>query len=115
MIKLVIAILGFALMSFTDSTKVGIASQYAKRFEGRKTATGEVFRHSKLTAASNFFKLGSMVRVTEKKTGKSVVVRINDRMAKSMARKGRVVDLTNRAANIIGGFDGLTRVLVELL
>lgn len=91
----------------------GIATYYAKRFEGLRTATGEVFKHSNLTAASNNFKLNSWVKVTNLLNNKSVIVRINDRMHPRMARLGRVVDLTNAAVRQIGGFDGMTKVRVE--
>lgn len=91
----------------------GIASYYANRFQGLRTATGEIFKHSNLTAASNNFKLNSWVKVTNLINNKSVVVRINDRMHPRMAKMGRVVDLTKTAANLLGGFDGLTKVRVE--
>jgi rare lipoprotein A len=79
----------------------GIATYYAEKFQGRRTATGEIFKQSKLTAASNNFKLGSLVEVTNVSNGKSVLVRINDRMHPRMARMGRVVDLTRAAFNTI--------------
>ena len=93
----------------------GIASIYANRFVGLRTATGEVFKHSNLTAASNNFKINSWVKVTNLKNMKSVIVRINDRMHPRMAKMGRVVDLTQAAAKLLGGFDGLLSVRVEPL
>ena len=72
----------------------GLATYYAKKFEGGVTATGEVFHHSDLTAASNMFALNSWVKVTNMLTGKSIIVRINDRMHPRMNNKGRVLDLT---------------------
>jgi rare lipoprotein A len=93
----------------------GTASYYSKKFEGRKTATGERFRHSELTGASNNFKLNTWVKVTNIKTGAFVVVRINDRMHKNMKKKGRVVDLSRSAAAKIGILSkGLARVRVEI-
>src|SRR6476469_9076770 len=68
----------------------GVASYYSKHLEGVKTATGETFHHNQLVAASNNFKLNSWVRITNIRNGKSVVVRINDRMAKAMQQLGRV-------------------------
>jgi len=115
MIKLIISIIAFVLISFTDSTKTGTASYYSNKFEGRRTATGEIFKQKKYTAASNFFKLGSIVKVTNLINGKSVVVKINDRMHPKMARRGRIVDLTTTAANRIGKSNGLIKVNVELL
>lgn len=91
----------------------GIASFYHNKFEGRKTATGETFRQSKFTAASNNFPLGTNVQVTNIKNDKSVIVRINDRMAHSMSRKGRIVDLSTSAAKSIGFKEGLLKVKIE--
>ena len=110
-------ITGLGIAQSKDSTKTGVATYYAKYFEGRKTATGEIFKHKKLTAASNNFKLGSLVRVTNKTNGASVIVRINDRMHPKMAKMGRVVDLTRAAATLIGftGSMGMMKVVVQLL
>lgn len=92
----------------------GIASFYALHFNGLRTATGEIFKHSNLTAASNNFKINSLVKVTNLLNNKSVIVRINDRMHKRMAAKGRVVDLTSAAAKLLGvGINGLLKVKVE--
>lgn len=102
--------------AFAPHSKVlyGIASFYSANLDGTKTATGEIFRHSKLTAASNHFKLHTWVRITNVRNGKSVIVRINDRMHKRMAAKGRVVDLSHSAAKILGFLTkGITRVKVE--
>ena len=94
----------------------GIASYYAKKFEGGLTATGEVFRHSKLTAASNFFALNTLVKVTNVLTGQSIIVRINDRMHPSMSKKGRVVDLTMSAAKQLQIVNrGIAKVKVEAI
>ncbi len=95
-------------------TVEGIASYYSKFLEGSKTATGEKFSHHKLMAASNNFELNSWVRVTNIKNGKSIIVRINDRMNKRMAHKGRVIDITRPAARELGFLaHGLTKVKVE--
>ena len=92
----------------------GIASFYSKNLEGTKTATGEIFHHNQMTAASNNFKLNTWVRVTNLRNDKSVVVRINDRMHKRMAKKGRIIDLTRSAAKKLGFLSrGLTKVTVE--
>ena len=92
----------------------GTASFYANKFNGRPTATGEVFTQANLTAASNFFKFQTWVRITNLLNGKSVVVRINDRMHPDMAKKGRIVDLTKAAAKELGcAFTGLIKVMVQ--
>lgn len=92
----------------------GIASFYSSNLDGTKTATGEIFRNSKLTAASNHFKLNTWVRVTNLRNNLSVIVRINDRMHRRMAKKGRVVDLSRAAAKQLNFLKrGLTKVMVE--
>lgn len=92
----------------------GIASFYSKSLEGSKTATGETFHHDELVAASNHFKLNSWVRITNTLTGKSIIVRINDRMGKTMQALGRVVDVTMTAAKQLGFTSkGLTKVKME--
>jgi rare lipoprotein A len=113
---------GFSLVALSqqpDSTVkkeilYGVASFYSMHFEGVKTATGEIFSQKKLTAASNHFKLNTWLRVTNLSNGKSVIVRVNDRMHPRMAKKGRVVDLTRTGATTLGFLrKGLTRVKVE--
>jgi rare lipoprotein A len=91
----------------------GFATIYANRFIGLRTATGEIFKHSNLTAASNNFKINSWVKVTNLNNMKSVIVRINDRMHPRMAKMGRIVDLTKAAARLLGNFDGIVDVKVE--
>lgn len=95
----------------------GIASMYSPKLEGTETSTGETFSHNLLTAASNNFKLNTLVKVTNLRTGKSVIVRINDRMHPAMSAKGRVVDLSLSAAKQIGltVLAGLTKVKVEVV
>ena len=93
---------------------VGIASYYSSKFEGRKTASGAIFSQQKYTAASNNFPLGIYVRVTNPKNNQFVIVKINDRMAVSMSKKGRIVDLTKLAAKEIGIIEqGIGKVLVQ--
>jgi rare lipoprotein A len=82
--------------------KKGKASFYSQKFEGRKTASGSIFSHLKYTAASNNYPLGTYVLVTNTKNNRFVVVKINDRMSKSMSKKGRIVDLTRLAAKDLG-------------
>jgi rare lipoprotein A len=94
-------------------TQVGIASYYGGKFHGRKTANGERFDMNALTAAHKTLPLGTKVRVTHVKTGKSVVVRINDR---GPFIKGRVIDLSRRAARELDMIhSGVARVRVEVL
>lgn len=98
------------------STFKGTASYYANHFEGQKTSNGETFSQKALTAASNFFKLNTFVRVTNLLNNETVIVKITDRMHPKMAKKGRVVDLSLTAAKEIKMLgNGLAKVLVELV
>jgi len=98
-------------------TITGVASFYSKSLEGTETATGEIFKHTKYTAASNNLPLNTWVKVTNLNNGKTVVVRINDRMHPKMAKKGRVIDLTIAAAKKIGLTSkiGITKVTLEVI
>ncbi len=100
----------------TGQVVKGIASFYSRNLDGTLTATGEIYRNKKLTAASNNFKLNTWVLVTNLSNNKTVVVRINDRMHPRMKKKGRVVDMSGEAASILDyKIAGLTRVKVEPL
>ncbi len=104
-----------ALVSGTATGKVlyGVASYYANKFEGRKTANGEIFRQSKMTAACNVLPLGTWIKVTNLRNGRSVVVKTNDRLHH---RVKRLVDLTRTAAQKLHFIDrGLTKVKVEVI
>jgi rare lipoprotein A len=90
----------------------GTASFYANKFEGRQTANGEIFSQKKMTAACNVLPLGTWVKVTNLHNGRSVVVKINDRLHYKMKR---VVDLSKAAALMIHHTDGLIKVKVEVL
>lgn len=95
----------------------GHASYYSKRFEGRRTASGRVFRNNELIAAHQTLPFGTLVRVTNLDRGSSVNVRIADRGAFSKPRAGSVIiDLSRAAAEqlrMLGA--GRARVLVEVL
>jgi len=77
----------------------GIASYYADRFAGKSTASGEAYDPAELTAAHPSLPFGSRVLVTSERTGKSVVVTINDR---GPFYGGRIIDLSRAAASRIG-------------
>ena len=77
----------------------GIASWYGPGFHGRRTASGERFNTNALTAAHRTLPFGAKVRVVNQRTGRSVVVRINDR---GPYAHGRVIDLSRAAAQTIG-------------
>lgn len=96
-----------------SKTLYGIASYYAEKFNGRKTANGEIYDSKKMTAACNVLPLGTWIRVTNLSNNRSVIVKTNDRMH---ARMKRIVDLSRAAAQKLGYTGkGLTRVKVEVL
>lgn len=82
-----------------DTFQSGEASWYGPGFHGRQTANGERFNTNDLTAAHKTLPFGTKVKVTNNKTGKSVVVRINDR---GPYAKDRVIDLSKASAQAIG-------------
>jgi rare lipoprotein A len=86
----------------------GKASWYGPGFHGKRTASGETFNTNELTAAHRTLPFGTKVKVMNKKTGRSVVVRINDR---GPYAHGRVIDLSRASAQAIG-IDGVGSVSV---
>jgi rare lipoprotein A len=91
----------------------GTASFYSNKFQGRKTAIGEPYDKNKMTCAHNSLPLGTWIKVTNLRNGKSVIVRITDRLH---YRNKRLVDLSRLAASKLGYLKrGLTRVKVEVL
>ena len=98
----------------TQTTKLtGIASYYADKFIGRKTATGASYTHKKLTAACNLLPLGTWIRVTNLSTMQSIIVQINDRLHR---KNKRVVDLSYAGAKMLGYIkNGLAHVSLEVL
>ncbi len=94
-------------------TLYGKASFYSQKFEGRKTASGQIFKHKKFTAACNTLPLGTFIKVTNLKNGKTVVVQTNDRLH---TKTKRLIDLTMAGAKRLGFVaSGLTKVKVEVL
>ena len=79
--------------------ETGLASWYGKAHHGQRTASGERFDMHALTAAHRTLPFGTIVRVTDVKSGKSVKVRINDR---GPFRPGRIIDLSYEAARKLG-------------
>lgn len=82
-------------MSIFAQTQTGKASFYANKFEGRQTASGEIYSHHKMTAAHRKLPFGTKVRVTNLTNNKSVIVEINDR---GPFIRGRIIDLSRSAA-----------------
>lgn len=102
--------------NFSDQisiVKFGTASYYAVKFNGRKTANGETHKKDKFTAACNVLPLNSYVRVTDIKSGRQVIVKINDRLHR---KNKRLIDLSYAAAKKLGFIlRGTAKVKVELL
>ncbi|NTW68649.1 MAG: septal ring lytic transglycosylase RlpA family protein [Chlorobiaceae bacterium] len=89
----------------------GTASYYGKKFQGRKTASGESFNGNHFTAAHRSLPFGTSVRVTNLDNGKNVVVRINDR---GPHVKRRIIDVSPAAAREIGLYgEGTANVRIE--
>jgi rare lipoprotein A (peptidoglycan hydrolase) len=94
----------------------GVSSFYSKNLNGTLTSTGERFYNNKFTAACNLYKLNTIVRVTNLRNGRTVLVRINDRMHPNMLRKGRVIDLSQSAAKqLVFSSNGLVKVTVDAI
>ena len=93
--------------------RYGVASFYADKFNGRKTASGQIFSQDKLTCACNVLPLGTWVKVTNMSNGKSVKLLVNDRLHPRMRR---LVDLSKSAAKKLGFISsGLVKVKLEVL
>jgi len=91
--------------------EVGKASWYGRIFQHKKTASGEPYDMFDLTAAHRSLPIGSWVKVTDLKTERAVVVRINDR---GPVARNRIIDLSYEAAKILG-MRGIDRVRLEVL
>ncbi|MPS65177.1 septal ring lytic transglycosylase RlpA family protein [Chryseobacterium sp.] len=93
----------FGIFSFTSNTtdakRTSYASYYHDKFNGRKTASGEVFDNSKFTAANRTLPFGTNIKVTNLDNGKSVVVRVNDR---GPYHSSRALDMSKAAFDEIG-------------
>ena len=99
----------FSMLACSSATaEAGIASVYA--YSGGKTASGERANPGGFTAAHRTLKFGTQVRVTNRRNGRNVVVRINDR---GPFVRGRVIDITPAAARAFG-FSGLAPVTVDI-
>ena len=91
----------------------GIASWYGGRWIGRLTANGETYRQDDVTAAHKKLPFHTPVRVTDLKTGKSIIVRINNR---GPFISGRIIDLSVVAAKQLGTYErGIAKVQVQVL
>jgi len=95
------------------SDQIGYASWYGGKFQGRKTANGEIFDTYKFTAAHKTLPFDTIVKVKNHETGKTTVVRINDR---GPFIQGRIIDLSYAAAKEIGMIEsGVAKVSLEII
>lgn len=93
--------------------QIGRASWYGQLFQGRETASGEDFNMNAMTCAHRTLPMGSLVKVTNLRNHKSVVVRVNDR---GPIQPNRVVDLSYAAAHFLGfSHRGTAQVRLELV
>lgn len=91
----------------------GKASWYGRKFQGKRTSSGEKFNKNKLTAAHNFLPFNTKVKVTNLKNNKYVVVRINDR---GPFKGQRIIDLSEKAAKTLDARnDGIIDVRLQIL
>ena len=107
-----VVILLTAAIGFTDTASCaeeGLASVYGN--EGGRTASGEKANPAALTAAHRTLPFGTRVQVTNRRNGRSVVVRINDR---GPFKRGRVIDVSPAAARVLG-FKGLAPVTIDVV
>jgi rare lipoprotein A len=101
----------FLLIGFGASSVAQAQSGIASVYSGGRTASGEIASASGMTAAHRTLPFGTLVRVTNRRSGRSVVVRINDR---GPFVPGRVIDVTTAAARLLG-FSGLTLVTLDVI
>jgi peptidoglycan lytic transglycosylase len=96
------------------TTETGIAIFYSDKLQGRPLTTREKYDKNALTAAHRTLPLGTMVKVTNLKNNKSIVVRINDRGPHGS--KERIIDLSGRAAEDLDMIkDGKAKVKLEVV
>lgn len=89
----------YSLFSFQNEYQETTVSWYGKKFEGRKTASGKIFRAKEISAAHKSLPFGSLVLFVNPKNKKSLIVEINDR---GPFVKGRDFDLSKKAAELLG-------------
>lgn len=98
----------FGIYSFADGAndaKTSFASFYHDKFNGKKTASGEIFDNSRLTAANRTLPFGTKLKITNIKNGKSVIVKVNDR---GPFHSSRALDITKAAFDSIGNLSSGT-------
>jgi rare lipoprotein A len=107
----VAAVLCFSVVFIGAASVAKAQSGIASIYSGGKTANGEIAKASGMTAAHKSLPFGTLVRVTHQHTGRSIVVRINDR---GPFVRGRVIDVMPAAARALG-FSGLAPVTLDVV
>jgi len=98
---------------FSQTSETGMASFYNDKFEGRSTASGELYKQKKMTAAHRTLPFNTRIKVTNLSNEKTVIVTINDR---GPFVKDRILDLSKAAAIKLDFIDkGVTRVKWEVI
>ncbi len=99
-------------LSASYAVEYGMTSMFSDNFHGKKTASGELYDVNKMTAAHKSLPFGSRIRITRLDNKQSIIVRVNDR---GPYTKGRVVEISRKAAREIGLTEGEIKVKVELV
>jgi peptidoglycan lytic transglycosylase len=94
-------------------TEIGVASYYADKYNGRQTASGEIYNMNGISAAHPSFSMGTIVKITNLSNDLSIILKINDRMPDF---KNRVIDLSLGAAQKLGMIQsGIAKVKIEVI
>jgi rare lipoprotein A len=114
MIRLIFIVLTFNFLqnAHLSAQEFGGASMVGDNFQGKKTASGELYDLNKLTAAHKSYPFGTKIKITRLDNKQSVIVRVNDR---GPYIKGRVADLSRKAAREIGLTEGEVKVRIDLV
>ena len=95
------------------ATEVGIASYYADKYNGRQTASGEIYNMYGISAAHPSYPMGTIIRVTNLSNNSYLILKINDRMPDF---KGRIIDLSLGAARTLGMIQsGIAKVKIDVI
>jgi rare lipoprotein A len=95
------------------ATEVGIASYYADKYNGRQTASGEIYNMYGISAAHPSYPMGTIIRVTNLSNNSYLILKINDRMPDF---KGRIIDLSLGAARKLGMIQsGIAKVKIDVI
>ncbi len=103
----------FFIFTLLSASEKGSASYYSSSFNGRKTASGEVFNNNLFTAAHKSLPLGTMVKVTNMKNDSTIILKVNDRLSKN---SNHIIDVTLAAAKKLNFVrNGIATVTVDVL